>query len=156
MEQMVDLPFGEDMNYWKTSTSAPDTWMDRTKKQLKKVGGQVLAEGYGSESVTGRAAFMLGFELQGDRFKVVWPVLPTRGGDERAARRQAVTMLYHHVKAACVSAQVLGARTAFFSFLLLPDGRVAAEASVPELMESIPEMLAGTALPPPEDDTYAL
>lgn len=141
---MTDL-YAEDVNYWKTSKSSPDTWVDRTKHQIERLGGQVLMEGFGSEPITGRAAFMLAFEIDGDKFKAIWPVLPSKGNNERAARVQAATMLYHDVKAKCVSAAVLGARAAFFSFLLLPNGRTAAEASTPELMQAIPELFAPTS-----------
>ena len=140
---MMEL-YAEDVNYWKTGRSSPDTWMDKTKRQIERLGGQVLMEGFGSEPMTGRAAFMLAFEIGGDKFKVVWPVLSSKGGNEKAARIQAATMLYHDVKAKCISAAVLGVRAAFFSFLLLPDGRTTAEVSTPELMQVIPELFAST------------
>ena len=137
------LPYAEDINYWQTSRSSPDAWTEKTKGQVVKLGGRVLMEGFGSEPTTGRAAYMLAFEVGGDRFKVVWPVLPTKSGkDERAAKVQAATMLYHDIKARCISATVLGARAAFFSYLMLPDGRTAAQASVPELARGIPQLLA--------------
>jgi len=142
---MNTLPYAEDINYWKTSKSSPDTWMDKTKRQIKQLGGDVLMEGFGSEPTTGRAAFMLGFEIGGDKFKIVWPVLPSKSGNEKAARIQAATMLYHDVKAKCVSAAVLGTRAAFFSFLMLPDGRTASEVSAPELAQAIPALFASTA-----------
>ena len=142
---MAMLANAEDVNYWKTSKTSPDTWMDRAKKQIATLGGTVLAEGFGSEPITGRAAFMLAFEIGGDGFKIVWPVLPSKAGDDRAARIQAATMLYRDVKAKCVSATVLGTRAAFFSFLMLPDGRTAAEVAVPELVQAFPSLLAPPA-----------
>lgn len=54
-------------------------------------------------------------------------------------------MLYHDVKAKSISAKVLGTRAAFFSYLMLPDGRTAAEASTPELLEAMPKLLMGGA-----------
>ena len=137
---MNELPYAEDVNYWKTSKSSPDMWMDKTKRQIEHLGGRVLLEGFGNEPTTGRAAFMLAFEIGGDKFKIVWPVLPSKSGNEKAARVQAATMLYHDVKAKCISAAVLGARAAFFASLLLPDGRTAAEASISELTQGIPEL----------------
>lgn len=134
--------YAEDVNYWKTSKSSPDAWIDKTKRQIEQLGGKILLEGFGSEPATGRAAFMLVFEIGGDKFKAVWPVLPSKSSSERAAKVQAATMLYHDVKAKCISAAVLGARAAFFSFLMLPDGRTAAEASVPELVQAIPALLS--------------
>ena len=139
---MNKLPFGEEVNYWQTSQSSPDRWMEKTKKQILKLGGLILMEGFGSEPVTGRSAYMMAFEIEEDKFKVVWPVLPSKRENEIAARRQAATMLYHDIKAKCLSAVVLGARTAFFSYLLLPDGRTAVEASLSELAEGIPSLFA--------------
>lgn len=150
IQPQLERPNAEDVNYWKTSRSSPDTWMDKTKRQIEQLGGQVLMEGFGNEPVTGRAAFMLAFEIGSDRFKVIWPVLSSKSGNERAARIQAATMLYHDVKAKCISAAVLGARAAFFSFLLLPDGRTTAEVSTPELMQAIPELFTPTV---PQLDT---
>jgi len=82
--------------------------------------------------------------LQGSVFREVWPVLPSRTGNERAAKRQASTMLYHHVKAALLDAQIRGARVAFFHALMLPDGRMASQLDENELMERGHEVL-----PPP-------
>jgi len=77
------LPFAEDTNYWKTSQSSADSWMDKTIKLIRDFGGRVTAEAFGSEPVSGRSAFMLAFEMQGDQFKIIWPVLPSRarGGE---------------------------------------------------------------------------
>ena len=135
----MKLPYAEDINYWRTGRSDPDTWMERAKAQVAKLGAKVLSEGYarGKE----KAAFMLHFEAQGEEFRVVWQVLPTRGDNERAARIQAATLLYHDVKAKCLEATVKGVRAAFFEYLLLPDGRTASEASEPELLEGVPKRL---------------
>jgi hypothetical protein len=130
----------ESVNYWKTSRTSSDTWIEKTKRQIEKLGGQVLMEGFSRESVTNRAAFVLAFVIGEDRFKVVWPVLPSKSGNEKAAKVQAATMLYHDVKAKCVSSAVLGARGAFFSFLMLPSGQTAMEMSTPDLVQAIPEM----------------
>jgi hypothetical protein len=78
-------------------------------------------------------------------------VLPSEKGNELAARRQAATMLYHDTKAKCLSAVVLGTRIAFFSYLLLPDGRTAAEASFPELAEGIPDLFLANQLKTGDD-----
>lgn len=137
----MSLPFAEEINYWKTGTSRPDTWVAKTIKQLEDLGGLLLAEAYGKDS-TGKAAFMLAFEIGGEQYKIVWPVLESKSGNEKAAKIQAATMLYHDVKAKCVSAAVLGVRSAFFSYLLLPDGRIAAELATPMLVENWPKMLS--------------
>lgn len=136
------LPNAEDVNYWQSGQSSPDTWIAKTRKQLEAVNGRILGEAYGRDG-DGNAAFMLEFEIDGDQFKAIWPVLPSRTGKERAAKIQAATMLYHDVKARCVSALVLGTRSAFFNYLMLPNGRTAAEASAPELMAGVPLLLHG-------------
>lgn len=138
---MKGLPYAEDINYWQTGKSPADSWMDKTKRQIQALGGKVLGEGFGSDG-DGRAAFMLSFKIGEDTFKVIWPVLPTRSKNERAARIQAATMLYHDVKAKCISATVVGVRAAFFSYWMLPDGRTATEASAPELMRGVPALFA--------------
>jgi len=130
--------YAEDLNYWQTSKSSPDTWIDRAKQQIEDIGGTVLAEGYGSQDR--RSAYMLAFELGGERFKIVWPVLSSRTGKPRAARVQAATMLYRDVKARCVSSQVLGARTAFFAFLMLPSGQTLHQMNTKGLLDVLPQL----------------
>lgn len=131
-------------HYWRTSKSGPDPWLERARREIASVGGSVVKEAFGREGE--RAAFFLEFSIGGDTFRVVWPVLPSKGNDERAAKTQAATLLYHDVKARCLTMKVLGARAAFFSYLLLPDGRTASQASAPELMAGVPLLLGGTPL----------
>jgi len=130
----------EDVAYWKSSTTSPDTWIDRAKKIIVQAGGIVLADGFGQDN-EGRAAYMLAFSFGDERFKIVWPVLPSKSGNGKAARIQAATCLYHDVKARAVSAKVLGFRAAYLTYWLLPDGRTASEAASPELMEAMPKLL---------------
>ncbi len=138
---MKELPYAEDVgHYWKTGSSSPESWMEKTKKLITDMGGAILTEAYGSAN--GRAAYMLALKIAGETYKVVWPVLPVYyGSKEIDARRQAATMLYHDIKAKCMTAAVLGARAAFFSYLELPDGRVASEAATPELASCFPLQL---------------
>lgn len=132
----MNLIYANDINYWKTGSGSPDNWIEKAKKQIEQLGGNVIAEAFGSES--GRSAFMLGFEIGGEKFKAIWPVLkPKNEKDYIAAKRQAATMLYHDIKAKCVAATVKGPRAAFFEYLMLPDGRTAAQVS----NEEIPIML---------------
>jgi hypothetical protein len=133
------IVYAEDVNYWKTSKSNADTWMERAKKEIRAIDGSILSEAYGSDG--GRAAFMLAFELHDDQYKILWPVLQSRKGDLSAAKVQAATMLYYDVKNRCVSMKVLGARAAFFGFLLLPDGRTVAQVGTQELAAMVPNML---------------
>lgn len=136
----MNLPYAEDVgHYWQTSRTAADTWIDRAKQLIKDMGGEVIADGFGSAH--GRAAFMLAFKFKDQRYKVTWPVLPTHSGSEAAAKTQAATMLYHDVKAKAMSASVLGVEVAFFSYMMLPDGRVTSELANPELAEVFPKLL---------------
>lgn len=130
--------YAEDLNYWQTSKSSPDTWVDRAKRQIEGIGGTVLAEGYGKQAES--AAYMLAFELGEEQFKIVWPVLPSRTNKHRAARVQAATMLYRDVKARCVSAQVLGTHAAFFAFLMLPNGQTMSQVDVNTLLDVVPQL----------------
>ena len=131
--------YAEDVNYWKTSRTSPEAWLEKAKREVVKAGGQVLAEGFGSDGE--RAAYMLAFSFGDERFKAVWPVLTSKSGNERSARVQAATLLYHDVKAKSVMAKVLGFRAAFFSYLMLPDGRTMVEMATPELVRAFPKLL---------------
>ncbi len=136
----MELPYAEDIgHYWKTGSSPPDTWMENAKKEIEEVGGVINADAYGS--VGGRAAFMIAFSIGDDKFQVVFPVLESKAGNNVAAKRQAATMLYHDIKAKCIVASVLGAKTAFFSYLMLPDGRTTSELAMPELSGAFPLQL---------------
>jgi len=133
--------YAESANFWMTGRSSPDVWIERAKKQIATLGCHVLAEGFGSDA-DGHAAYMLAFEARGDRFKIVWPVLPSKTRRETAARVQAATMLYHYVKSVCLFAVVVGTRSAFFAHLMLPDGRMASQVADPdELLTAIPQIL---------------
>ena len=132
--------YAEDVNYWQTSRSSPDTWLDRAKKEVTRIGGKLIGEGFMGEP--GCAAFMLAFEIEGEQFRMLWPVLQTKKGNVRAARIQSATALYREVKAACVKVKFLGARAAFFAYLVLPDGRTAVHIATPDLVTALPPMLA--------------
>jgi hypothetical protein len=136
------LPFAEDVNYWKTGRSGVDVWMDKTKRLIEEIGGEIHNETFTNIPKSGQSAFLLEFMAGFDRFKIIWPVLPTKSGEEEAAaRRQAATLMYHDVKAKVVKSKVFGVRGAFFTFLELPGGKVAAQLSSPEVMRRIPKML---------------
>lgn len=137
---MFKPPYAEDIgHYWQTSNSSPDEWIDRAKKIILDIGGEILAEGFGSAN--GQSAFMLSFKFGEQQYKVVWPVLSTYSGKEVSAKRQAATLLYHDVKAKAMTASVLGFEAAFFSYMMLPDGRAASELAKPELMGIFPKLL---------------
>lgn len=131
--------YAEDVNYWKSSQSQPDTWIDRAKKEIAAIKGRVTGEAFGA--FEGKAAFVLTFEIDGDQYKAQWPVLQSKTGNERAAKVQAATLLYHDVKHRCVLAKVFGARVAFVNFLLLSDGHTVAEAANSEAFSTMPLLL---------------
>ncbi len=136
MEKQI---YAEEVNFWQTSHSSPDIWIERTKNQIEKLGGKVTAKGFESDE-QGRAAFMLAFSIDTDAFRIVWPVLRSKTDKIQAARIQAATMLYHYVKSACLYAVIVSARSAFFSHLVLPDGRMASQVADGELSEVVPEI----------------
>ncbi len=135
--------YAEDVNYWQTGKASPDNWLEKAKKEIHIVGGQVIGSQIISEDITGRAGFVLAFQLDGENFTIKWPVLQSKRNNRQAARRQAATALYHEVKAACVKVKFLGARSAFFAYLMLPDGRTAAEVGSSELLEMLPALIGG-------------
>jgi len=146
---MSELPYAEHINYWRTSRSSPDLWLARIKELITKAGGTILADGFGHDATSGTGAYMLGFDLAGQTYKIVWPILPTKTDDQQSAKRQALTMMYHDVKSRIVSAKVLGPRAAFFSYLMLPGGQTASQLAVPDLLDALPTFLGGhRALPP--------
>lgn len=145
---MPEIIYADQVNYWKSGTSTPDMWLDKAEKELKSVGGTVYSRIVGM--VRGQSAAMIEFVLEGDNYRVTYPVLAVRNNkDLLAARRQACTALYHDVKSRCVALKFIGAKPAFMSYLLLPDGRTAGQLSAPELMAQIPDVFL---LPPPREE----
>lgn len=121
--------YAEDINYWQTSQVAPDSWIDKAKKEITRIGGKILGEAFGADG-EGKAAFILRFVIGQDHFEIRWAVLPTRGnGKEKAAKIQAATLLYHDVKHKVVMAKVKGVRASFLEYLLLPDGQNVGQAA---------------------------
>lgn len=140
MKRGGDEVYADELPYWKTSIADPGTWVDRAAIEIERAGGEVLGHACG-KLANGRVAFVLQFKLEGDTFRVVWPVLtPRHEKDLAAARRQAATALYYDVKARCVSARFMGARAAFCAFMLLPDGRSVGDLALNQLAE-LPEIL---------------
>ena len=137
----MKVEFAEQCNYFKTSTLSPDAWVEKTENLITDKGGEILQSGFGSEPPLGRAAYLLRFSMEGQTYKMVWPVLPSEGGFAMAARRQAATMLFHDTKAKLIAAQVLGHRIAFFQWVELPNGQAAFQLTNDQLLESIPVML---------------
>jgi len=134
--------YAEQLPYWETSQASPDTWIERACQEIVRAGGVVKHEVYGRDQI-GRAGYALHFAFKEDEFHILWPVIPSRAGNERAARRQAATMLFHDVKAKCIAARVHGPRSAFFQYFVLPDGRTAAQVSGQDLLALLPRLLPG-------------
>lgn len=134
------MTYAEDLNYWKSSKSSPDSWMEKTIGLIEGFGGQLISSAFGEEHQTGRAAYMLRFSRDGDTFNIVWPVLPSKVGDSFSARRQAATMMYHDVKAKCLAGAVLGARTAFLPWYEIK-GKPMYQLSDRQLLDETPSML---------------
>lgn len=140
MNEIRKLPHAEDVgHYWKTGTSASDVWIERAKNLIKEINGTIDSEAFGNAN--GRAAYMIRFTLHGQPYRIVWPVLPTYKGEEKAARIQAATMLYHDIKAKVMAASVLGDKVAFFSYMELPDGHIAGELQSSALSGYFPPLL---------------
>lgn len=131
----------ESVNYWQSSKTSPDKWIERTKGAIKAVGGTIEQSAMASDDRMGYEAFAIRFTIDGEPFAVKWPVLRARGGNQAAARIQAATALYHDVKACVVRAKFLGARAAFAAWLELPSGRTVAESTSEQLCEALPKLL---------------
>ena len=136
----MKVDFAEQCNYWKTSSRSPDSWLEKTENIIQDKGGEVLQSGFGNDPAAGRAAYMLRFSIEGQVYKIIWPVLPSDGGSSMAAKRQAATMLFHDTKAKLIAAQVLGPRVAFFQWVELPNGQPACQLTNDQMIESIPAM----------------
>lgn len=141
MDSKSKFNYAEDVNYWQTSTVSADTWIDKAKKEIGTVGGKILGEMFGQDAVSGVAAFRLDFQIGDDKFKIQWPVLQSKTRNEKAAKIQAATILYHDVKGKCVSAKVFGARAAFIQYLMLPNGKTTSEATNAEFVELLPRFM---------------
>lgn len=122
--------YAEKLPYFKTSSKSPDAWIDKAKIEIDRAGGIMLSEGFGESE--GVAAYMLRFEIDGSRYRIVWPLAKSEWASpdkafRNASRKQAATMLYHDIKAMCVKARAIGTQVAFFSHLELSNGKVASE-----------------------------
>jgi len=136
---MMDTPYAEDLNYWKTSRSDADTWLEKAERVVEGYGATVTHRAMFREH--GREAMLLQFEIDGEAFRLAWPVLESKTGDERSARRQAATMLYHDAKARGLLLAVFGARFAFLAEKMLADGRTVAQLADVELDDQLPALM---------------
>lgn len=141
MDNVTKL-YADDLPYWKTGQSSPDVWLDNAKEEIRRAKGKVITEAFASTD--GKQAYMLSFSFGQDTYTIHWPVLNCKSGkdvDKRAAKIQAATMLYHDVKSRCVSARVMGIRSAFMGYLQLANGQTASQVSNDEYLMLAPPVL---------------
>lgn len=132
--------YADDLPYFKTSQVVSDTWIDMAKEEIRRAKGKVETEAFASSD--GKQAFLLTFAFGEDHYSIQWPVLAVRKStDAKAAKIQAATMLYHDVKSRCISARVLGVRSAFMGYLLLDNGLTASQVTNAEYMMLVPKVL---------------
>jgi hypothetical protein len=133
--------YAEDVNYWQTSRSSADDWILKSCKLIESFGGIIITEAFGKQG--SNSAYVIQFALLDTMYKIVWPVLESKTGNIRAARVQAATLIYHDIKAKCLTARVLGIRAAFFNYLMLPNGQPAFILQAEELVQNLPKLLQG-------------
>ena len=135
-------PYADSLPYWKTSNISAESWIDKAKEELRRANGKIVTEMFASAE--GKEGYMLTFSFGEDVFSIQWPVLKpssSKEADKKSAKVQAATMLYHDIKARCVSARVLGIRSAFMGYLLMANGQTADQVSNADYMMMIPKVL---------------
>lgn len=138
--------YAEHVNYWKTSRkTTSDGWIEKAKKELQNIGGNVIEEGFIRQE--GKSAFLFSFVLENEQYKMIWPVLQSQYLEqEKAAKVQASTALYYEVKNTCVKAKFLGTRVAFIGYLMIDDGRTISQLNNEEFQEKLPEAYKANVL----------
>lgn len=134
------LPNAENLNYWKTSKTSPDSWIDKAIREIEKVGGEITAYYFAHTPEFG-AAYRLDFTFEIDNFRAIWPVLPSKNDDNKAAKIQAATMLYHDIKGRMIAVKVFGFRYAFLNFYILPNGKPLSALGNDEIQDHIIKLL---------------
>lgn len=129
-------PFAEKLSYWKTSRSGADTWIERACDEITKINGRVIRSAIGEEN--GTTVFMIEFIIKNDTFFATWKSLEPQVKNQvnlRAAKVQAATALYHHIKDTCIAAAWMGDyRSAFLPWLKSPEGMTVGQM-IPTIME---------------------
>jgi hypothetical protein len=139
LNYMNNTVYAENVNYWKSSQKHAETWIDDAIKLIKRIGGTIDSQATITDHATGSVAFALAFTINGEHYRIAWPSLPSKTGDNKAARVQAATLLYHDVKHKVVIAKVKGVRAAFLEYYVLPSGE--------SVGESVEQFAAGFLLP---------
>jgi hypothetical protein len=125
----------EDFPYWKTSKSSAETWRNNAAVEIKRAGGDIVSAG--DIMLEGRSTVFITFKIDGEEYRVQYPVLQSRTKNEVAAKIQAATAMYHDIKARCNSLRWTGARIAFGGYRLLPSGLTDGQLSTPELASQL-------------------
>lgn len=131
-------------HYYKTSTRSPETWFEMCRNLITKKGGKIIRWANADDS--GKEVFIIQFSYGQTQYRMHWNVLPTRGS-AIAARRQAVTALYHDIKAALVRAEWFGFDKAFVAWREIGDGRTMSDVTKEEIGSALPKLL-----PPPKEN----
>ena len=133
---MGELPIADELNYWKSGKSSPESWLDKVEKMITDVGGTVNTRLMGR--LGDYEGIMFGFRIGTESYKITWPVLPPKNDkDWPAARRQAATMVYHDTKAKMVSYRIFGPKVVFSNWLVAPDGKTLAERVPSEIANAL-------------------
>lgn len=121
--------YAEDLPYWKSGTQY-NRAIEEAVNTLGKYGANVTMNG--QFVIDGDKVLAVQFSLDGDEYRIVERVILPRKrttANDRAAEIQAAAALKHNVKARVNQYLRNGARSAFMSALILPNGKVAHEES---------------------------
>lgn len=137
---MKELPFAEEVSYWKTSKSGVESWLDKTESLIDSIGGNTDTRIVGKSG--GKEGILFGFFIDGDAYKLMWPVLPTKNEKDRgAALRQCATLIYHDTKARINRVKIFSPRVVFADWLVLESGKTIAEVGHDSVPASLVKLL---------------
>ncbi|MHC1733425.1 MAG: hypothetical protein AB9888_15510 [Bacteroidales bacterium] len=138
---MAKKKLAEYTNYWRSSRNPAEYWIDKAVAELKKIDATIKSQYFGDED--GKSAYVLTVSIEGNDYRIVWPVMPCEYASDdnrKAARVQAATMIYHDIKARCISSQAIGIRTAFMPFLVVNNGKSLCELDTEEIVAYLPAL----------------
>ena len=75
--------FAEECNYWKSGNSSPDSWLEKSVKLIRENDGKAIS--FASAFSQDKSVFMITFELEGQQYKIIWPVVKSKSGNDKAA-----------------------------------------------------------------------
>lgn len=121
--------YAEDLPYWRSGTKY-NRAIDEAVNALNKYGAEISMNG--QFNINGVKVIAIQFKLDMDEYRLVERIILPRkrnSANDRAAEIQAAAALKHDVKARLNQYLRNGARKAFMSALILPNGKVAHEES---------------------------